>query len=122
MFGKSPIDRILLDVINKSGRLVEPNGDHVKKVSFEEWQRMKGDREFVPLERYVNDLFFKTDGSQRQRPLRQLVQNEVGMFRGKIIFLKDAGPGDVGEGKYYQVPVAIGGNPTEPEGSLVRLK
>jgi hypothetical protein len=92
------------------------SGPNVRKVSWEEYEDMhrdyrqavaeglEGSVKFRPQSTYVRGLTHYSDGRPRVRPLRPLLVNEVGMIDDVIVVLKDAGPGDVGEGKYFQVP------------------
>jgi hypothetical protein len=85
---------------------VEATGDRYMKVSWKEYLVIRQDPDFEPLSKYLRNLMFYGDGRPRPKPVRPLVVNEVGMFltgtfAGRIVFLKDAGPDDVGEGKYY---------------------
>jgi hypothetical protein len=98
-----------------ANRVIDAHGPNVKKVSFSEYSEMfmaytQAHREgmedpqgFRPASTYVSLLLNKPDGTPRERPLRRLLQNEVGMVGDVICVLKDAGPDDVGEGKYHQV-------------------
>lgn len=92
-------------------RVVDPSGDRVLKVSYKEFEKIRQDPEFQSFATYAQNLLYYDDGRPRPMPLRPLLQNEVGMYRGKIVFLKDAGPDDVGEGKYHSVGAAIGEEP-----------
>lgn len=121
----SRMNRILLDVLAKTSRVEQPAGDQVMKVSFAEWQVMKEDPEFQRFETYVNSLLFYVDEfgrptKPRKKPVRPLVVNEVGMYRGKAVFVKDAGPGDLGEGKYHQVSAQLIGD-TQSEKPVIIL-
>jgi len=90
-------------------RVEDPGGDQFMKVSWKEFLDIRQDERFIPMSKYIMNLMFYADGQKpRPKPLRPLIRNEVGMWtnaRGeqKIVFLKDAGPDDVGEGKYYHV-------------------
>jgi len=87
-----------------SARVPDPTGSQFLKVSFKEYVAMREDPEFVPFAQYGQNLILYADGTPRPRPIRPIVQSEVGTYRGQIVYLKDAGPDDYGEGKYYQVP------------------
>ena len=88
----------LLAVLN--GPREQFQGPDVMKISFEVWTRMKNDPEFVPFSRYAESLY----------GVRNAGVNEVGMYKGRVVVIKDAGPGDKGEGAYYQVGVDLKGN------------
>lgn len=90
-------------------RVINPSGDRVMKVSWAEYLRMRDDKEFTPFSKYASNLLLYADGTPRPKPVRPLLQNEVGTYRDKIVVLKDAGPDDIGEGKYFQVPTKVGG-------------
>lgn len=91
-------------------RVQDPHGPDVMKVSWKEFEQMRQDPEFQSFATYAAKLMFYCDESgtpdtskPRNRPIRPLLQNEVGMWRNHIVCLKDAGPDDVGEGKYHTV-------------------
>ena len=113
--GMNPLQRIVTSVIMKANanRLQDPSGDQFLKVSHKEWLKLREDKEYIPSSKYLNDLLFYTDGSPRATPVRQLVVREMGMYRGKIVYLKDAGPDDYGESHYY----VIGYDPKEHKGA-----
>lgn len=90
-----------------NARVVDPIGGNFMKVSFKEFESMRQDPEFVPFSKYGQNLIFYSDGTPRKSALRPIAQNEVGIWRGKLVHLKDAGPDDYGEGKYHQVPETI---------------
>lgn len=75
---------------------VEASGDRVMRVSFEEFLRMSKDPEFCPLSSYVRDLVEYTNGKLRPQPVRPLLANEVGVYRGKIVVVKGSNPDDNG--------------------------
>lgn len=93
--------------------VVDPSGDRVLKISAKEWkEKYADDPEFTPRSQYWAKLALYPAGTpkagqRREKPLRPLMQNEVGMYRGKIVFLTDAGYDDYGEGKYYVVGVDL---------------
>lgn len=96
-------------------RVHDPSGPNVHKVTFSDFRNMladfaayekegrANDCPFQPFSRYANNLLMYADGRPRPTPLRPLLQNEVGMWGTKIVVLRDAGPDDLGEGKYHQV-------------------
>lgn len=110
---------------------------NIMKVSFEEYRIMHSEYEdcsrkeqamraaglepdypakrfpFQPLAAYAHQINrVKLDGSVKV--IRPIMQNEVGFYTnrdgvGRIVVLKDQGPGDVGD-KYFQVPGGEDGN------------
>jgi hypothetical protein len=102
-------------------RVKDPQGYKVVKVSPRDWEKMHEDYrlahsagmahkvDFEPLSAYMQKLLFMADGmTLREKPIRPLLQNEVGMYvrgdkEGTVIVHYDALPGDHGDGKYYQV-------------------
>lgn len=96
-----------------TNRVTDFASSGVLKVSLDEFRRMYADPEFVKFSDYAQDILFLRgpDGNltntPRPRPLRAFYQNEVGMWRGKYVVLKDAGPDDVGEGKYHTPGVQL---------------
>ena len=80
---------------------VDASGDKVLKVSFSEFTKMRVDPEFDSFVRYGRNLRYYANGQPRPMAIRPILTNEVGVYRGKIVCLKDAGPDDVGEGKYF---------------------
>lgn len=68
-------------------------GDSVMRVTFDEWQRMQGDPEVETFAQYAHKLTHYSDGRERAQPLRPLLQNELGMYRGKIVVATN-NPGD----------------------------
>jgi hypothetical protein len=101
--------------------LGQSHGPNIKKVKWKEFEDMMRDyiaaqkeglqADFSPQSTYARSLMYYVggprDGQLRDRPIRLLLENEVGMIGDTIIVLADAGPDDVGEGAYHQVTVAL---------------
>jgi hypothetical protein len=81
-------------------RVQAPAGDCILSVTWKEHLVLRQDPEFVPFSKYASNLLYYADGALRPRPVRPLIQNEVGTYRGKIVALKDMGPDDIG-GKFF---------------------
>lgn len=69
-------------------RVKAPQGDKVLHATWEEVQKMMGDPEFLPFAKYANNILYYTDGRPRATPLRPLLENEAGMYRGQIVCFK----------------------------------
>ncbi len=95
-------------------RVNDPTSDRVMKVYWKEYERIRQDPEFVPFPKYASNLLYYTDkhgnpdmNRLRPTPVRQLLVNEVGMYRDKFVVLRDADPETSrGEGKTHQVPAS----------------
>ena len=103
--------------------VTDPVGVGAIKMNWNESLKVREDVNFVPRGRYEQFLLFQQDGiTPRKRPVRPVAQNEIGMlYKGPyrlndsrrerdqanwhICYLADAGPGDLGEGQYFVVPV-----------------
>lgn len=103
---------VLSDMVQNAliDRVKDPTGPDVMKVTWKEFERMRHDPNFKSFAQYMNTLMYYTDrhgfvdfDKPRARPVRPLLQNEVGMYYHKIVVLADAGPDDIGEGKYFTV-------------------
>jgi hypothetical protein len=124
-----------------ANRVIDAHGPNVKKIPFKEYESLfreytAAHREgveipggFRPASTYLNLLRLRPDGSLRDRPLRNLLQNEVGMIGDVVIVLADAGPDDAyGEGHWFQVhkdtPVdrTVEGGYSSEDGKTERLK
>jgi hypothetical protein len=92
---------------NTLQRVKEPNGDIIRRVTFDEYMKMRTDPQFQALGTYMNALLCYADGTPRERPIRPLIENEMGMYRGKIVVITN-NPGD---GKRDGVVIAM----TSPE-------
>ena len=113
----------------QSPRVQGASGPDVLRVHFKEFQKMYADYlaerndyeerrkqaaisgnpipafnpQFQPFSLYGPNLACYDNGIPRPKPLRPILENEVGMYKGKIVVLTDSGPDDLGE-KYHQVP------------------
>lgn len=85
---------------------VEPNTD-VIRVTHNEYMRMREDPEFVSFATYVNNLVYYSDGRVRPKPVRPLLKNEMGTYRGKIVVMSVDSP-EGGGGIIAQVTSNIG--------------
>jgi hypothetical protein len=105
-------------------RVQDASGPSVMRVTFKEFEAMIKDPEFQTFAKYGPNLIFYTlpNGQPdmekpRPKPVRPLLANEVGTWRDKIVCLRDAGPDDVGEGKYHTPGVQL--ERTEPASAIL---
>lgn len=84
-------------------RVQPPTGNQTMKVGWEEFKRIRQDSEFQPFSAYGQSLLFYTNGKPRPQPVRPLVQNEVGMYRGRFVVLDQMPEGGRGDTPYVQV-------------------
>lgn len=63
-----------------ASRVTSPGGDLVYHATWDEFMHMRKDPQFRPLSAYAQNLFFYTDGRTRPKPIRALLENEVGMI------------------------------------------
>lgn len=83
-------------------RVADPGGPSVYRATFDEFVRMKDDPEFVTLAQYARNLVLYADGTPRPTPIRPLLENEMGMWRGKVVVVTN-NPGDSHVGTFQQV-------------------
>lgn len=75
---------------------VEGSGPNVMTVTFDEFMRMRDDPEYSGLMSYARNLVEYADGRPRPHPVRPLLKNEVGVYRGRIVVMKGDNPDDEG--------------------------
>lgn len=93
----------------------DARGPNIMKIHIDDWSEMQKDPAIETFAQYGSKLMFYMEENglpdlsrPRPKPLRPILQNEAGIWHHKtkgdiILVFKDAGPGDVGEGKYHQV-------------------
>jgi len=74
-------------------RVQDPGGDRVMRVTFDEFMKMKDDQHFQSFAQYCTLILNYASGAPRPQPLRPFLENEVGMYNGKIVCLTN-NPGD----------------------------
>jgi len=92
---------VLGDAIAKALTLRVDPGGGVKFISFKEWATMQKDPEWQSLQTYVKKLVEYDDGRLRPRPLRPVLSNEVGMYRGNVYCVRGDNPEDDGSIKVF---------------------
>ena len=85
------ISNIVQDSV--TNRVEPPIGGNVRKVTWDELEKMRVDPGFTSLAQYMNNLICYDDGRPRPIPIRPLVENEMGMYGGQIVVLAN-NPGD----------------------------
>jgi hypothetical protein len=94
-------------------RVQDPSGgSSVMKVTFAEFERIAKDPEFESLAKYMNKLLCYADGTPRAKPIRPLLENEMGMYRGRMVVLTGM-PGDTTAGTYVQVTETLGASTSQ---------
>jgi hypothetical protein len=71
------------------GRLTDHNVPNVTQISMSDWSEMRQDPNFEHLSKYAPKLLEYADGRLRETPVRPLLQNEVGMYKGRIVVVNE---------------------------------
>lgn len=88
-------------------RVKDAHGPNIMRVTFDEFVVIRLDPEFESLAQYFPKLASYADGTPRERLVRDLLENEVGMYRGRVVVLSN-NPGDAYVGNLVSVPEKIG--------------
>lgn len=74
----------------------EASGPQVMFVTFDEFERIQHDPDYSGLMSYARNLVEYADGTIRPHPVRPLLHNEVGVYKGRIVVMKGDNPDDDG--------------------------
>lgn len=86
------LEKMVMDVLVH--RVKDASGPTILSIGWDEYEKgIRQDPAFEPLSKYLSNLICYADGTPRPRPLRALLENEVGIWRGRIVCLNNM-PGD----------------------------
>lgn len=89
--------RLQVMVNDTVGRVKGASSPDIMRVTWDDFSKMRTDSDFEQLGKYAQNLtsYLDKDGvwQPRRVPLRPLLENEVGMYHGKIVVLAN-NPGD----------------------------
>lgn len=98
-----------------NNRTLAPVGVNLMAVSWDEFLKIRKDPDFEPFSKYsfaiLNYVGGAKHGQPRPQPVRPFVQNEIGMYKGRIVTCKsmpDQGRGDI---PYVQVTAQLEAEP-----------